>query len=471
MKKIALIYIFFIASSQLFAQTNVSGGIFSNTTWTLSNSPYIVTGPVVVFPNVTLTIEPGVVVKIEEKSNNTSEQLYIEIRGRLVAKGTSNLPISFIPNTPPSLGIDQIWQGINVKTALGGSIDMDYFVFNNSYYGISYDNILLDTLRFNECKFNYNNYTLSINTNFVLNKCEFYNNGTTNSLMYLYGSVVANDCIYKNNFACMSMVANGVNVSNSTFENNQSCFIQISGSFKNCSFKNNNIVFQENGLLDIDSSSFINNNIGINEMNGGRVTNSSFQNNTLALSVGENSMIEKNNISNNTVGLALVGKFTNGMVLPFVRDNKICDNSLYNLENKSDFNLGLENNCFCLNDSLTIEQKIFDGYDDITRGLINFATYDSLCLTIKQRFIKINLSTGVFEEKREVNVYPNPFIDKINLMSDEKEIDWNVIDVTGRTIFTFTSNSNNNEIDLSSLVKGIYILKSTEYRPVKIIKN
>lgn len=471
MKKIALIFIFFLASIPLYAQTNVSGGVFSNTTWTLSNSPYIVTGPVVVFPNVTLTIEPGVVVKIQEKSTNTSEQVYIEIRGKLVAKGTSTSPISFIPETAPTLGTNQIWQGINVKTALGGNIDMDYFVFNNSFYGISYDDILLDTLTFNECKFNYNNYTLSINTNFVLNSCEFYNNGTTNSLMYLYGSVLANNCIYKNNFACMSMVANGVNVTNSVFENNQSCFIQISGSFKNCLFKDNNIVFQENGFLDIDSSSFINNNIGINELIGGRVINSSFQNNTLALSVGENTIIEKNNISNNNVGLALVGKFINGMILPFVRENKICDNSLYNLENKSDFNLGLENNCFCLDDSLAIDQKIFDGYDDITRGLINFATYDSLCLTIKQRFIKINLGTGMFEEKRVASVFPNPFVDHLNLVSEDKSIEWRVIDVTGREILTFTSNSINYEADLSSLVKGVYILISNEYKPIKVIKN
>ena len=66
MKKLLLLLVFLIGFTSIYAQTNVSGGIFSNTTWTKANSPYIMTGPVVVFPNVTLTIEPGVVVKIKE---------------------------------------------------------------------------------------------------------------------------------------------------------------------------------------------------------------------------------------------------------------------------------------------------------------------------------------------------------------------------------------------------------------------
>src|SRR5437667_5408991 len=47
------------------ADTNVSGSITTNTTWTAANSPYIVNGPSSVSVNsgVTLTIEPGVTVK------------------------------------------------------------------------------------------------------------------------------------------------------------------------------------------------------------------------------------------------------------------------------------------------------------------------------------------------------------------------------------------------------------------------
>ena len=49
------------------AQTNVSGALYSNTTWTAANSPYIVTANVIVFDGVQLTIEPGVTVKRSEE--------------------------------------------------------------------------------------------------------------------------------------------------------------------------------------------------------------------------------------------------------------------------------------------------------------------------------------------------------------------------------------------------------------------
>ena len=42
--------------------TSVSGSIYTATTWSASQSPYLVTSPVIVFPNTTLTSEPGVAV-------------------------------------------------------------------------------------------------------------------------------------------------------------------------------------------------------------------------------------------------------------------------------------------------------------------------------------------------------------------------------------------------------------------------
>lgn len=472
-KSFFVIFVFSILCFSANAQTNFSGGVFTNTTWTIAKSPYILTGPVVVFPNVTLTIEPGVVVKIEEKSYNTSEQIYLEVRGKLVAKGISGNPISFIPKTTPSLGTDHIWQGIIVKTAQGASLDMDYFTLNNSYYGISYDDILIDTLTFNECKFSYNSYTLSINTNVVLNNCEFTNNAIPHSLVYVYGSVTARNCLYKNNYACMAFIANGVDVKGCTFENNQSCFLQVTGKFANCVFKNNNIVFQENGTLEIDSSEFTNNVVGIDAFGVGSIKNSTFTGNTLGLSVSANSILENNTINNNQVGLALIGTFTPGMVLPYIKNNKLCYNTLYNLENKSDYNLSLDSNCFCLFDSVSIDAKIYDGYDDITRGLINFAIYDTSCINIKQRVIKINLgtNTGLNYSLKEVSVSPNPFVNSVTIKDIENKIsNWYVYDIRGKKVFEFRNENTEIELDLSFLESGAYILMSDNYAPIKLIK-
>ena len=76
-----------VAFSTVYA-TDVSGAINSNTTWTLANSPYVVTGNVLIANGVTLTIEAGVTVKV-------NSDLYIKVEGTLKAVGTSSAYITF----------------------------------------------------------------------------------------------------------------------------------------------------------------------------------------------------------------------------------------------------------------------------------------------------------------------------------------------------------------------------------------
>ncbi len=63
------------------ASTPVNGIITQNTTWTKTNSPYSLTGPVLINQNVTLTIEPGVTVNLNGHD--------LTINGTLTAKGTT----------------------------------------------------------------------------------------------------------------------------------------------------------------------------------------------------------------------------------------------------------------------------------------------------------------------------------------------------------------------------------------------
>jgi uncharacterized repeat protein (TIGR01451 family) len=84
-------------SGEAGAATEISGPITSDTSWTLSNSPYIVVGDVLVNSGITLTIEPGVVVKFNSSN--------LQINGTLIARGTSSDPIVFTSNkTAPVTG-------------------------------------------------------------------------------------------------------------------------------------------------------------------------------------------------------------------------------------------------------------------------------------------------------------------------------------------------------------------------------
>jgi parallel beta-helix repeat protein len=81
---ILLSSLFFINSAHA---TDVASLISSDTTWTLSGSPYTLTGPTAVGKGVTLTIEPGVTVNIND--------YYLQVNGTLIAQGSSSQRIAF----------------------------------------------------------------------------------------------------------------------------------------------------------------------------------------------------------------------------------------------------------------------------------------------------------------------------------------------------------------------------------------
>jgi len=69
--------------------TTVGGIIWENTTWTLENSPYIITDTVQIPSNVTLTIEPGVVV-----TKPTAGDMFL-VHGAIYAHGNIDDKITF----------------------------------------------------------------------------------------------------------------------------------------------------------------------------------------------------------------------------------------------------------------------------------------------------------------------------------------------------------------------------------------
>ncbi len=111
MRKYPILGLFFAFNA--FSDTNVSGTIAVDTTWNLADSPYIVTGDVIVNGGITLAIDPGVEVKFD---NDKSLVVY----GILNAVGTSGQRISFTGTTEEP----DWWKCILVRWA--GSATFDY---------------------------------------------------------------------------------------------------------------------------------------------------------------------------------------------------------------------------------------------------------------------------------------------------------------------------------------------------------
>jgi hypothetical protein len=114
--------------------TNVSGTISTNTTWTLANSPYVMTGNVSVSAGVTLTIEPGVRVE----ANSSSRVL--SIGGSLSAVGTSSDHITFTSSTDTAAGQ---WWGISFSAGAGTSA-LEYVDVRYGGAGVSHHNGMVE---------------------------------------------------------------------------------------------------------------------------------------------------------------------------------------------------------------------------------------------------------------------------------------------------------------------------------------
>jgi hypothetical protein len=146
----------------------------------------------------------------------------------------------------------------------------------------------------------------------------------------------------------------------------------------------------------------------------------------------------------------------------------LCYNTKYNVENGSDLNLGLEKNCFCLQDSAAIEALIYDGYDDFTRGLINFATYDTACVQLLTTYKKVQISTSIPEHgiSPSIQIYPNPANSYIYI-EQTKQTQFvgklQIIDIMGRTLGELELNGNDvYKLNVSQYTNGIYWIKTAD---------
>lgn len=465
--KYSILFISMILINSLIAQTIVSGGIYQNTTWSAANSPYLMTGSTVVFPGVTLTIEPGVEIKVTpDYSFNTGNLRYLEVRGSLIAIGTDIAPITF-KTTDASIAGQQTWYGINIKGSQGGNVQLDRFRLHDSFYGIAND-IAQPGVSYNwtNCQFKNNNYGVQFNANMIYESCLFEGNGVGQAAQILYGSLIATNCQFINNF-CSFTWSNSINIDNCLFEGNGNNIVGSPGLVSDCQFIDNDFAFAEGFGHTIQNCYFEGNGVAIDNTGSDIISFCVFENNDIAVKLGDNGILTNNIINNNNIGVAVLAYSPNSTL---IENNTICYNTNFNLQNLTDKNFQVNANCFCSQDSTYIENLILDGYDDITRGLINYAIYDDSCANVLDYIVKINLDGGAgLENLNLVNWKLKGQDAEFIYIECNNLLQLDLLNTMGQLEASFSLDEGNHRISTKNLSKGIYFLRNQAGKSQKVI--
>lgn len=414
MKK--LILLIFLSTQIVvgFGQTTLQGIINSNVTLTAENNPYLVVGDVVVFPNWKLTIEPGVELRFE---NNVR----LQIRGTLEALGTETDSILFISNTGTSMGL---WWGIDILNTLGGNASFNYCQFSHAAVAIQ-----------EECCWG--------------GKDE-----------------IRNSCFTFNEVALGGYTGYDALVENCYFANNEKCLTNADKTVNNCVFENNTYGLYQTERIDVSNSTFTNHSQVALSGGRGNLTDCIITNNNIGVKAFfEGFTIDNCDISNNKVGVEL-GAYHNGSnwtVSP-VTNSTICDNSRYNVINHTICDVDLYTVCWCSSDSTTVENLIYDAYNDIWVGFVNYTLFSDDCShaifkTHKAEGYTEYLSVPVLANNKSV-IYPNPASSSLFIANAEKINSVRIYDYTGRLLMEKVGfNSDLIEINVSEFISGFYMIR------------
>jgi hypothetical protein len=310
MKKLYTYFLFLLLVNAATAQTNVSGFINANTTWTLAGSPYIVVGNALLSQGYTLTIDPGVVVKFDSAKA-------LQIDGELHAVGTAADRIVFTSNqTIPDSGD---WGKIHLADScvdavfdingnyLSGSIMKYCEVSYAGGLGFGAIHIGESSPYISQCRITYSNASgIYSHESFNIDSCLIQD--CNDYAIYFLSSM---------NYKC------DISITNNSFNRNRGGILLSQGL---CG--NHTILIKNNEFISITVNPVIN---FLTHTYNTTISENLVQNNSgnSIFSMGQgfhNSKIECNRFINNQVNMALIGVYNNGDSA-FIQNNLFDGNS------------------------------------------------------------------------------------------------------------------------------------------------
>ncbi|MDD2890299.1 MAG: right-handed parallel beta-helix repeat-containing protein [bacterium] len=385
----------FIVSSLVNA-TNVSGVVSTNTVWNTAGSPYIVTGNILVDTLVTLTIEPGVEVRLDSAK-------CIMVKGILNAIGTASDSIIITKNGT------EAWSRIWLKPAVICSLKYCRIEYANNFalYSDIGDSIYMDhcTISNNICGAIHINGGISVITNNTITDNSFPISGLAAGLTIGGGiSAVITQNIISNNsnggygggISIYGLASDGlITITNNTITNNSA---MLGGGMCIWTSSNGSSVKIDSNTITYNSTTFGGGGILINGSNV-TVTNNILSNN-FALTQGGAifsgaAMIRHNTITYNMADSGGGAIYTcSGAPSPiyyntiidtspsaiynqgegFIRTNNISATG-YVVYNNGGSDLDARYNYWNITNTDTINAKIFDYFDDFSKGIVHYQMF------------------------------------------------------------------------------------------------
>jgi len=244
------------------AATYVEGPIIQDTVWTLVDSPFIVSEDVIIYPDVTLTIEPEVEVEF-------GGDFSLIVEGRLVANGTEDKMITFTSNKyEPEVGD---W----------GTIE---------FIGIESSSLIHCIIEYGTNGITVESGTLNIQNSMVSFNSE-------NGIMITNGNVeVKNDEIVSNTASGICIAGgNQVNVQNNKIMSNGDGITLTGNATSEINIHQNEILLNAHSGILLEADAYYNTIIVNNTLS----TNSY----GFYVSTNASTYITRNYVSNNTVGI------------------------------------------------------------------------------------------------------------------------------------------------------------------------
>ena len=401
----------------------------------------------------------------------------------LLFTGTAIVETAQVNNSLFSYNVN----GLVLKKLVSAAINYCGFS-NNSTNGFLLDDMdsggMIVTV--NHCDFITNAMGLFCHMHFLtVNHCNFlYNTGGFGGFGYLSHYDTFKNITKNSTFSFNTMgFADGLGFmlvdSCCVLKNQMGMYSPYTSRIKNCTIDSNTVVginsgndsignctikYNGRGIIIGGASKIIGNNIEYNTIDNincigvsATITenNISFGNVGINDSVATILTITKNRIENNNIGVYLVSPTAT------ISCNEFCSNVTYNLKYVATGNLNADNNYWCTTDSTAISSLVYDGYDNISYGLVDFMPLDASCyLTIPGiTTTGINEATPTFS----FNIFPNPATDylTLELPTNVSKASVSIFNTIGDLEYSSAITNQKTDIDVSSFANGIYFIQLT----------